>query len=93
MLIFLKPAARADPVGQHAHEQSLAIGAAGDERFKPIVLAHMVAIEVKMLPIFLQAGPAHGVDDGERAVFARRNCIADRDIFKVDPGFINLPDR
>ena len=80
MLSFLEPAARSDPVRQHAHEQCLAVGAAGDEGREAIVFAHVVAIVVQVLPILLQAGPAHGVDDRQRTVVARRNRIADGNI-------------
>src|SRR6185503_17492449 len=81
---FLEPTARPDPVGQHAYEQRLAIGAAGDKGLESIVFAHVVAIVVQVLPIFLQAGPAHGVDDRQRTVVARRNRIADGNIVKVN---------
>ena len=77
---FLQPAARSDPIGQHADEQCLAVGAARDKCAQAVVLADMIAIVMQMLPIFLQARPTHGIDDGERTVLALRNGIADGDI-------------
>jgi len=81
---FLKPTARADPIGEHAHQQSLPVGAAGDKSLKPIVLAYVVAIIMQMLPILLQAGPAHRVDDRQRSVFTRRNRVANGDIVEIN---------
>ena len=81
---FLKPTARADPIGEHAHQQSLPVGTAGDKSLKPIVLAYVVAIVMQMLPIFLQSGPAHRVDDRQRAVLTRRNRVADGNVVELN---------
>ena len=40
------------------------------------MLSDMVSVIVKMLPVFLQTGPAHSIDNGQRPVFARRDGIA-----------------
>ena len=81
---FFKPTARADPIGEHAHQQSLPVGAAGDKSLEPVVLAHVVAIIMQMLPIFLQSGPAHCVNDRQRAVLTRRNRVANGDIVEIN---------
>ena len=73
-----------DPVRQHPDEQGLAIGAACNERAQAVVLAHMIAVVVKVLPIFLQAGPPYRVDDGEGAVLAARNQVANTDVVEVN---------
>ena len=81
---FLKPTARTDPIGEHACQQSLAVGAAGDKSLEPVVLAYVVAIIMQMLPIFLQAGPAHRVDDRQRAVLTRRNRVANGNVVQIN---------
>lgn len=81
---FLKPTARTDPIGEHAHQQSLPVGAAGDKSLEPIVLAYVVAIVMQMLPIFLQSGPAHCVDDRQWAVLTRRNRVADGNVVEIN---------
>ena len=81
---FLKPTARADPISEHACQQSLPVGAAGDKSLEPIVLAYVVAIVMQMLPIFLQSGPAHRVDDRQRAVLTRRNRIANGHVVEIN---------
>jgi len=73
-----------DPVRQHPDEEGLAIGAACNERAQAVVLAHMIPVVVKVLPIFLQARPTYRVDDGERAVFAARNQVADADVVEIN---------
>lgn len=52
------------------------------------MLADMISVIVKMLPVFLQTGPAHSVDNGERPVFARRDGIADGYIVEIN-GFVH----
>jgi hypothetical protein len=43
----------------------------------------MVPIEVKVLPVLLQAGPAHRIDDRERAVLTARNRMPNANIVEV----------
>src|SRR5262245_12279302 len=76
-------AARTDPIGQHAREQRLAIGAAGDEGAQPAVVASELAVPVHLLPVFLHARPAHGIDDRDRAELDHANLVASCDILEV----------
>ena len=61
---FSQPSAGTDPIGQHANQQGLAIGAAGYESGQSVVLAHVIPVVVKMLTVFLQPRPTHRIDDG-----------------------------
>ena len=48
------------------------------------MLAYVIAIVMQMLPIFLQAGPAHRVDDRQRTILARRNRVADGNVVEIN---------
>src|SRR5918999_5868091 len=37
-----------------------------------------------MLPIFLQPGPAYGIDNGQRAMLARRDSVTDGHIIEIN---------
>jgi hypothetical protein len=68
---FFQPTARAYPFGEHADQQRLAISAARDKGRQSIVLAHVIAVVMEVLGVFLQPSPTDGIDDGQRAILAR----------------------
>jgi len=61
-----EPAPKPDPVRQGPDQEGLTIGTARDEGAQATVMTDVIPIKMKMLPILLQAGPPHRIDDRER---------------------------